>query len=156
MVEKVPVPTSNCLRSVCLFALLGGLAACSRGPISAALPSDIDPQELAQRIQRPAQVTGRGGAVLRLEPGYVGACKGWDRGTSKISWKVDPAKVNSVRVEVEDRSKGTRQVFAGGSATGEATAEGWFSADVIFHVINATSNSELVSYPVEALNCARP
>lgn len=144
------------LFSASLCMALGLLAACARGPISDPLPSDIDPVELQKRIHRSVQLVGKYGTTLSLDPGYVGACKGWERGTSRISWKTDPAKVASVRVEVENRSTGTRQVFAAGGAAGEAIAEGWFAEGVTFHLINGASNAELVTYPVEALNCAQP
>ncbi|WP_369969663.1 hypothetical protein AB8E26_05070 [Stenotrophomonas rhizophila] len=126
-------------------------AACSRQSVSMALPSDIDPAELKQRLQKPVQVAGTSGARMVLSPGHVGACSGWETATSKITWTVDPTKVQSTRVEVGDK----RQVFAAGGASGEGVAEGWFSAGVTFHLVDATSNSDLLTYTVEAIDCAQ-
>lgn len=126
-------------------------AGCSRQSVSMALPSDIDPAELKQRLQKPVQVAGTSGARMVLSPGHVGACSGWETATSKITWTVDPTKVQSTRVEVGDK----RQVFAAGGASGEGVAEGWFSAGVTFHLVDATSNSDLLTYTVEAIDCAQ-
>lgn len=141
-------------QSVGLLILLLA-SACSRQSVSMALPSDIDPAELKRRIQVPVTVTGEAGTKLTVSPGHVGACTGWERGTSTISWKTDPAQVTSVRVEVSDKTKQSRQVFAGGGSAGEAVAEGWFSEGVTFHVIDATSNRDLTSYTVDALDCVQ-
>ena len=139
-------------RGMLLLLLASG---CSRQSVSMALPSDIDPDELKRRIQVPVTITGEAGTQLTVSPGHVGACTGWERGTSTVRWKADPAQVPSVRVEVSDKTNQSRQVFAGGGSAGEAVAEGWFSAGVTFHVIDATSNRDLTSYTVDALDCAQ-
>jgi hypothetical protein len=46
-------------------------------------------------------------------------------------------------------------VFAAGGASGEGVAEGWFSAGVTFHLVDATSNEDLLTYTVEAIDCAQ-
>lgn len=144
--------TSLRLAGVVLLLLL---AACSRQSVSMALPSDIDPVELKQRLQKPVQVAGKSGAEMVLSPGHVGACSGWETTTSKVTWKVDPTKVQSTRVEVGEKTDGKRQVFAAGGSNGEGLAEGWYSAGVTFHLVDAVSNQDLLSYTVEAIDCAQ-
>ncbi len=138
------------------FFLLVLVSACSRGPVSMPLPSDIDPVELRQRLQEPGLASGKSGAVLTVSPGHVGDCKGWERGASTIRWEVDPAQVQSTRVEVSDATNQTRKVFAGGGSSGEAVANGWVAAGVEFHVVDAASNADLASYTVDALKCVLP
>ena len=119
------------------------------------LPSDIDPVKLRQRLDQPAQLAGPAGSMLTVQPGHVGDCAEWDKGTAKITWKVDPKKLNSTRIEVNSSQDSKRQVFSVAGASGEAVAEGWFSAGVKFHLVDGVNNVDLVTYTVDALPCVQ-
>ena len=120
-----------------------------------ALPSDIDPQELRKRLQQPGHVTGPKGAELTVVPGYVGACTGWDMGAATVRWKVDPAQVSKVQVEVSSSAEKARTPFAGGVLEGEAVTGDWVRADLTFTLVDLSKERDLVSYTVEALPCAQ-
>lgn len=120
-----------------------------------ALPSDIDPPELRKRLQQPGIAAGKGGAELIVVPGYVGACTGWEMGTATIRWKVDPAQVSKVQIEVSSSSEKKRTPFAGGVLVGEAVAQDWVREGLTFTLVDLSKGRDLASYTVEALPCAQ-
>ena len=63
-------------------------------------------------------------------------------------------EAGATRLEVSNAGSDHRQVFAAGTSSGEGVAEGWFSSGVTFHLIDSGSGKELLSYNVEALDCA--
>lgn len=137
--------------------LVVACAGCSREPVSTPLPSDIDPLELRQRLQKPGHATGNAGAELSVVPGYVGDCSGWELSTATVRWKVDATQLDApkLQLQVSSRTEPVRKPFAGGLAVGEATAGKWVREGVAFHLVDLITGRDLASYTVEALPCAR-
>ena len=91
--------------------------------------------------------------TFTVEPGVVYSCKGRDRTTSIVKWKVTRAGVSSIKVSVMGPDSPEKKLFAQLGPTGEATTGNWVTKGVKFQLVNANTGEELASYIISELPC---
>lgn len=87
-------------------------------------------------------------ATLQVVPGTVDSCQPGATITPMVSWqRVDPA-VKNTKVMVDSPTAPEQKLFSQAGFGGSARAGDWVVAGTRFHVLDADTGVELVSYTV--------